>query len=133
MDTFTKQIRPHIGKNIHAIRILRGVKQEALAMTLGTNQREVSQIEQSEHIDETLLERIAVALGVSVEIIKSYDETSAFYSINNHIENSTFNESSTAIHQDFNPVQKIVELYERLLNSEREKIVILQKQRDNSI
>lgn len=112
----------HIGRNISKIRSLRGVKQEALASDMGITQQEISHIEQLEEVDEDLLNKIATALKVTPETIKNFDESVAIYHINNHVENNTFTESSTAIHQDFNPIEKIIELYERLLESEREKL-----------
>jgi transcriptional regulator with XRE-family HTH domain len=118
-DTVNKS---NIGWKISRIRLLKGVKQEALALDIGVSQQEISHIEQLEIIDEDLLNKIALALKITPETIKNFDESLAVYNINNHVENNTFTESSTAIRQDFNPVEKIVELYERLLESEREKI-----------
>lgn len=132
MTTATKSQGQHIGRNISRIRSLRGIKQEALAADLGRSQQEVSNIEQSAEIEESLLEEIANALKVPVDVIHNFDENAAFYTINNHVENNTFNESSIAIHQDFNPVSKIVELYERLLASEKEKLEFVQKYKENN-
>lgn len=126
MTTLIKPLRPHHGKNTSKIRGLRGIKQEALATDLGMSQSDVSQLEQTEVIEESLLERIAAVLNVSVDVIKNFDENAAFYTINNNVENNTFNESSTAIKQEFSPIEKIVELYERLLKSEKEKLDMLQ-------
>jgi transcriptional regulator with XRE-family HTH domain len=127
MTTMMKPLRSHHGKNTSKIRGLRSIKQEALATELGMSQSEISHLEQSEEIEESLLEKIAAALNVTVDIIKNFDENAAFYTINNNVENNTFCESSTAIKQDFSPIEKIVELYERLLQSEREKLEMLRK------
>jgi transcriptional regulator with XRE-family HTH domain len=116
----------HIGKNISRVRALRGIKQEALAMDLKKSQAEISNIEQQAEIADDLLEKIAFALNVTSDVLRNFDESAAFYTINNNVENNTFNESSTAIQQEFNPVHKIIELYERLLASEREKLILLQ-------
>lgn len=72
MSTETKP--KHIGRNIGRIRELRGMKQEALAQAIGTNQQAISGIEGSETIDETKLANIAEALGVTVEAIKSFQK-----------------------------------------------------------
>lgn len=117
----------HIGKNISRVRSLRGIKQEALASDLNTTQTEISHIEQSSNIDEELLERIAKALNVTTDVLRNFDENAAFYTINNNVENNTFHESSIAIQQEFNPIEKIIELYERLLQSEKDKLEFLQK------
>jgi len=112
------------GKNLQKIRVHLGVKQETLASDLGISQQTVSKIEQQEEIEDELLEKIAKALGVSSNLIKNFDEEKAVYNINNFRDN-TFEEGATAIAQQFNPIEKIVDLYERLLKSEREKIEIL--------
>lgn len=114
----------HDGKNLQKVRVYFGVKQEALAADLGISQQAVSSLEQQEEIDEEQLNKIANVLGVSADTIRNFDEEKAIYNINN-IRDNTFTEGSTSIAQQFNPIEKIVELYERLLKSEREKIDIL--------
>ena len=124
MSTSTKP--KHIGRNISRIRELRGMKQEALAQAIGTNQQAISGIEGSETIDETKLANIAEALGVTVEAIKSFSEENVFNYFN------TFNESVTGSFItnnscNFNPLDKVVELYERLVQVEKEKNEYLEK------
>jgi transcriptional regulator with XRE-family HTH domain len=109
----------HIGRKISRIRELRGMKQEALAAELGISQQAVSKIEQSEDIDGESLEKIAKVLGVTVEGLKHFTEDSVFNNINNFHDNS--------IQNNFNPIEKVIELYERLLQSEREKVELLSK------
>lgn len=126
--------RRHIGRNIQRVRMYFGVKQEALAADLGISQQEVSKIEQLEEPDEALLDRIAQSLGVSPDVIRDFDVERAIYNINN-IRDNTFETGSTSIAQldqgpssiaqQVNPLEKIVELYERLLQSEREKVELL--------
>lgn len=116
--------KKHEGKNAQRVRVYLGVKQESLAADLDISQEAVSKIEQQEKIDDDLLKKIANALGVSVDTIRNFDEEKSIYNINN-IRDNTFAEGSTSIAQQFNPIEKIVELYERLLKSEREKIDIL--------
>ncbi|OJV88620.1 MAG: transcriptional regulator [Bacteroidia bacterium 44-10] len=121
----TKKLsRRHIGRNVQRVRMYFGIKQEALASDLGISQSEVSKIEQQDEIEEGLLSQIADVLGVSPEIIRDFDIEKAIYNINN-IRDNTFEQGATSIAQQFNPVDKIVELYERLLQSEREKIELL--------
>jgi len=102
------------------------MKQEALAADLGVNQQVISKIEKQEEIEEGLLNQIASVLGISAEVIKDFDIEKAIYNINN-IRDNTFEQGATSIAQQFNPLDKIVELYERLLQSEREKIELLKK------
>ncbi|MFC0514555.1 helix-turn-helix domain-containing protein [Mucilaginibacter angelicae] len=110
----------HIGRKISRIRELRGMKQEALADCLGISQQAVSKIEQSEHVEEAALARIAEALGVSLEGLKHFTEESIFNNINN------FHDQS--IQNNFNPIEKVIALYEKLLQSEREKFELLKEQ-----
>jgi transcriptional regulator with XRE-family HTH domain len=132
MSTATKP--NHIGHKIARIRELRGLKQEGLAYELKVSQQTVSKIEQSEMVDEELLEQISKVLGVSAEGIKNFNEDAVFNYFNNFNDNSagTFNHHCT-----FNPLDKLVELfeehkklYERLLQSEREKVELLKGKQD---
>ncbi|NEM99450.1 helix-turn-helix transcriptional regulator [Pontibacter sp. BT327] len=54
-----------------------GVKQAALAGELGTTQQNISRIEQEEHVEEQLLEKIVGALGVSKDAIKGFGQDNA--------------------------------------------------------
>jgi len=122
----------HIGQKIERIRVFRGIKQEYLASKLGVSQQTVSKIEQQADIEEELLNQIAEVLGVTPDVIKNFDEERVTYNINNmndiHDIEIKDNASSNFINQQFNPVEKIIELYERLLESEREKLSILDRQ-----
>lgn len=114
----------HIGRKIRRIRELRDMKQEALADALGTNQQTISAIENSETIDEEKLIEVAKALGVSPEAIKNFSEEAAINFFNNFNDHSggTFNNHCT-----FNTIDKIVELYERLVQAEKDKVEYLEK------
>ncbi len=116
--------KKHVGRNLQKVRVYLGVKQDALATDVGMSQQAISKIEQQEEIEDESLKKVAEALGVSPELIKNFDEEKAVYNINNFRDN-TLEQGATAIGQQFNPVEKIVELYERLLSSEREKIQLL--------
>lgn len=125
-DVIEKPTSRHVGKNLQRVRIYFGVKQEALAADLGVSQQTISKIEQQQVIEHDMLKKIGEVLGVSADIIENFDEEGAIYNINNNsFRDNTFEEGSTAIAQQFNPIEKIVELYERLLQSEREKIDVL--------
>jgi transcriptional regulator with XRE-family HTH domain len=126
MSTATKP--KHIGRNISRIRELRGMKQEALAFAIGISQQTISNIEGSENVDEEKLKAIAEVLGVSAEAIKNYSDETVLNIISN---NFTSNDSSTFnainLQPNFNPLDKMVELYERLVQSEKEKVEYLEK------
>lgn len=118
--------RRHVGRNMQRIRVYMGVKQDALAADLGISQHEISKIESQDEVEDGLLSRIANVLGVTPEVIRDFDVERAIYNINN-VRDNTFEQGSTSIAQQINPIDKIVELYERLLQSEREKVEILKK------
>ena len=122
-ETTDKLRKRHTGRNVQRVRMYFGVKQEALAADLGITQQEVSKIEQQEEIEEEVLTKIADVLGVSPEVIRDFDVERAIYNINN-IRDNTFEQGATSIAQQFN-LRKIIELYERLLQSEREKVDLL--------
>ena len=120
-----------IGPNIKFLRNLKGLKQEAVAMELGISQAEYSLIENSDLIDDEIIFQIAKIFKVTAEVIKEFNENQAFYSIENKVDNTTINEHAHGIHQIFSPIEKVVELYERLLASEKEKIEILKTKNNN--
>ena len=105
MSTATKP--NHIGHKISRIRELRGLKQEFVAHELKVSQQTVSKIEQSETVDQELLEQIGKILGVPAEGIKNFSEDAVFNiignTVNNHDYGSLFNYFPT-----FNPIDKLV-------------------------
>lgn len=123
-----------LGQKVERIRMFRGIKQEYLASKLGISQPQVSKIEQQDEIEENLLKQIAEILGVTPEAIKNFDEERITYNINNYYDIHDIeikdNASSNFVAQQFNPIEKITELYERLLNSEREKMEMIKGKTD---
>jgi len=120
MSTATKP--KHIGRNISRIRELKGMKQEILAEAIGVSQQTVSSIEGSEEVDNKRLVEIAKALEVTVEAIENFSEESIITYFN------TFNESVSGSFITnnactFNPLDKMVELYERLVLAEKELVL----------
>ena len=73
-----KDIKPHIGKNIIRTRNLLGIKQEVIATYLGKTQSEISIIEKSQEIDFDLMQQIALAMNVTTDTIRAFDENFAF-------------------------------------------------------
>lgn len=108
------------------------MKQEALAIELGISQQAVSKLEQSENIENEVLERVAKALGFPVEAIQNFDEEKVIYNIQNNYEGSNNSGANIGYSVTFNPLEKLLEayeenkkLYERLLQAEREKNELL--------
>jgi len=131
METGTNE-KVHQGRNIKRFREMLGIKQEAFATELGEdwNQKKVSLLEQKETIEDDLLQQVAKVLKVPVEAIKNFDEEKAIYNIQNNYEGSNAGVGSVAVqnyHCTFNPIDKIVELYDALVKSEKEKVELLER------
>ncbi|MBN7812451.1 helix-turn-helix domain-containing protein [Algoriphagus sp. H41] len=127
----------HHGRNIKRFREMMGIKQEALAFELGEDwsQKKISLLEQKEEVEEALIRQVAEILKVPVEAIKNFDEEKSVNIISNSF---TSHDNATGLiynhNPTFNPLDRLVEaleenkkLYERLLESEREKVEILKK------
>lgn len=118
----------HQGRNIKRFREMLGIKQEALAFELGDdwNQKKVSLLEQKETVESDILAQVAKILRVPAEAIENFDEEQAVNIISN-----TFNDQSNGYNYypnfNFNPVDKMVELYERMLQQQKEMIEKLEK------
>ena len=121
--------KQHIGRKIMRIRELRGMKQEALAQAMGVSQQSISNLENSAQLDDAKLEQVAKALGVSAEAIENFSEEAVINIINNNF--SDFKDNASAINYDcafnFNPLDKVVELYERLVAAEKERADALER------
>lgn len=125
----------HLGRNVRRIRRYLGVKQGALAADLGISQPEISKIERQDEIEEELLTRIGGILGIPEGVIRNFDEAKAINNINNITENpqesiptNPLENDAPSVTQQFTLVKKIIELYGHLLQSEREKIELLNNQ-----
>ena len=124
----------HHGRNVKRLREIMGIKQEVLADELNVSQQKISRIESQEELDNDTLDKIANVLNIPVDAIKSYSDDIAVNIISN-----TFNEQSVIAYQhNVNPVEKImqlydekIELYERLLKTEKEKNALLEKILEN--
>ena len=120
----------HIGRKISRIRELKDMKQEALAVALGTNQQAISMMENSETIDEDKLKEVAKALGVTPDAIKNFSEENVINYFNNFYDSSSNTGviANNPVNCSFNPLDKLIEayeenkkLYERLLEAANNK------------
>jgi len=107
-----------------------GIKQDALAADLGDdwNQQKVSLLEQKETIDAPLLQQISAVLKIPIEAFQNFDEEQAVNVISNTFtsqDTSTMN--AINIQPSFNPIDKMVELYERMLQQQKEMIEKLER------
>lgn len=114
----------HHGRNIKRLREMLGVKQEYIANELNMTQQTISKLEQKEKIEDEMLKKVAKVLNVPVDAIKNLNDEATF----NIIANS-YHDNSSAVnyHCNFNPIDKVVELYERLLTAEKDKVSKLEK------
>ncbi|WP_442589503.1 helix-turn-helix domain-containing protein [Pedobacter sp. AW31-3R] len=110
-----------IGRKIARVRELKGIKQEGLAIDLGLNQQAISKMERSESIDIEMLRKIARALQVPVQIIENFDEQMLldYFDDGGH----------SSFKCNFKLIDKVWELYERLILTEREKNDLLRQER----
>lgn len=92
------------------------------------NQKKVSLLEAKEEIEPALLEEVARVLKVPVEAIKNFDEQAAINIIGNTVTNHD-NSAVVNYNPTFNPLDKMVELYERLLKGKDEMIERLQEKK----
>ena len=120
----------HQGRNVKRFREMLGIKQEGLAFDLGDewNQKKISQLEQKEEIDDKLLEQVAAFLKVPMEAIKNFDEEQAVNIISNTASFDNCQQPAFFNHYpSFNPIDKIVELYDLLVKSEKEKVDLMKE------
>lgn len=127
MDNLTK--KTHHGHAIKRFRHTLGIKQEALAADLGISQAMVSTYESKKVLDDDVVEKIAKILGVDPLLIQGLEEDPVTVIVeNNKLDNHSIAVNNIAgDHVINNPIDKIAELFERLLEKEQEKIALLEK------
>lgn len=91
----------------------------------GTSKK-ISLLEQKEAIDPSLLQKISGALKIPIEAFQNFDEEQAVNVIAN-----TFGDHGIGYQKNencsFNPLDKMVELYERMLQQQKEMIDKLER------
>jgi transcriptional regulator with XRE-family HTH domain len=130
----------HQGRNIKRFREMRGLKQEGLATELGEdwNQKKISLLEQKEEVEPELLEQLARVLKIPVDLIKEFDDQAPvnYYNTFHDFKDNAVASPTLNYHCNFNPLDELKnaveeirklneanrDLYERLLQSEREKL-----------
>ena len=121
----------HVGRKIEKVRHLRGLTQAELGDLLGITKQAVSKMEQTEKLDDTRLEKVATALGVTAEGLKDYNDATVLNITHNTYENCGVN-TSVGNNHTFNnfPIDKTIEMFEKLLEKEREKFESLKKEKE---
>ena len=122
MDTPVK--KSHHGTNVRRWREWRNMNQDVLAEKIGVSQATLCGYERKEKLDPETLEKIAKALEIPVEAITEISNESSV-----NIFSGTWQDNAVAqnIQPTFNPMDKIVELYEKLLEAEKEKVELLRE------
>lgn len=122
------------GANVRRWREWRNINQDVLAEMIGVSQATMSGIEKKEIIEPETVEKLAKALDIPIEAIteltkeNSVNIFSGSWSWNDQASLQNIGGAATAtIAPTFNPIDKVAELYERLLKSEQEKISLLQE------
>ena len=120
-----------IGRKIEKIRRLRGMTQTELGDLLGISKQAVSKMEQTKQIDDERINVIAKALNVCPDAIRNFNEEATFSIIAN-----TYQDHSASVNYQFNPIEKIIELYqekitlyERMIKEKNELIEKLMQKR----
>jgi len=119
----------HQGLNLRRWRKRKDVTQDEIAELFDISQQAVSDMEKREELKEEQLEKIAERLNITVDTLKYVEPSDEGNPINNSF---TVNDTGVAsggnnkhdlyyINCTFNPLDKVTELYERLLEMEREK------------
>ncbi len=124
METANYTNMLHMGRKIERVRRLRGMTQTELGDALGITKQAVSKMEQTEQLDDERFKQIADALGVTEDGLKNFHEERVIYNTNNFYENCGVNAASISGNTEaFNnfPIEKTIEMFEKLLQKEREK------------
>lgn len=131
--------RVHHGRNIRRTRIEKDMNQDVLSGLVHLSQPAVSKYEKMRVIDDEMLHRFARALDVPFEYLKSLEEDAQTVVFENNTVNNNDQASANiggCIEENnrinnFNPIDKITELYERLLKEKDEKYAALEHRLQN--
>ena len=119
----TKNTARDLCRNITKVRDLTGIEQEDFAKMLKITQQAVSKLESKKDIDDATLQKIADKLGMPSDAIKEFNPDA----IVQHVQQQTGN-LGNVIGYNINPLDKIVELYEKLLKEKDKEIIKLKSQ-----
>ena len=110
------------GANVRRWREWRNVNQDVLAEQIGVSQATLSGYEKRDKLEIEILEKIAKALNIPVGAITELGNDASINIVNAYDNSGSINYSPT-----FTPLDKIVELYDKLLEAEKEKVAMLQE------
>ena len=87
----------------------------------------LSTYEKRSNLEPEVIEKIAKALDIPEEAITELGEATSINIFSGTWQDNAYATNYTADYQHFNPLEKVVELYERLLKAEQEKVAMLQE------
>lgn len=141
MEAFAeKKKKVHHGRNIRIVRTSQNVTQEDLAFRLNLSQSKVSALELDEVIEDAVLDKFATALNVPVNFLKNFEPEEVINSYNVYENEITMTQTENSqgdinvqkiIEKEeniYNPIDKVSELYERLLKEKDKQIDELKKE-----
>ncbi|MCD8031359.1 MAG: helix-turn-helix transcriptional regulator [Bacteroides sp.] len=116
-----------IKKSNHGINVRRwgewrGINQDVLAEQIGVSQTTLSSYEKRDKLEQDILDKIAKTLEIPVEALTELEQAATINIVNAYDNSGSINYSPT-----FNPIDKIVELYDKLLQAEKDKVEMLQE------
>lgn len=111
------------GQKIEQIRKLMGISQAELGRRLGISKQAVSKMERTKKIGQEKLARIAYVLNVPADAIENFSQDRLVFHIQNMYDSSTAYAHN--LECNYNALDKVIELYERLLQLEKDKVKIL--------
>lgn len=126
--------RVHHGRNIRRTRLEKNIKQERLCDLVGMAQSSVSRYESTRVIGDDILQKFAKALDVPFEYLKTLEEDAPLIILENNTVNNNDHATGNTMgfaEQNFNPLEKVTELYERLLKEKDEKYAALERRLEN--
>lgn len=130
MEKIKETKNVHHGQNIRLARTWKNMTQETLADKLDIYQTDISALEQKEIIDDEILGKIAKAMDVPVDFFKEFEPEAT---IKNYAQTNQENRDNVSILQGdgeqnntYYPLDKVTELYERLLQEKDKQIEELQ-------
>ncbi len=113
----------HIGRKIEKLRTLVGISQQELGDRLGVSKQAISKMERKQKMGDEKLGEVSSALGFTSEAVQHFtEETLVFFIENMYDQTTAYSHNFECI---YNPLDKVVELYERLLQLELEKVQLL--------
>ncbi|WP_286862265.1 MULTISPECIES: helix-turn-helix domain-containing protein [Sphingobacterium] len=111
------------GQKIEQIRKLMGISQAELGRRLDISKQAVSKMERARKIGQEKLAKVVYALNAPTDAIENFSQDRLVFHIQNMYDSSTA--CAHNLECNYNTLDKVIELYERLLQLEKDKVQIL--------